>query len=359
MADDLELKIRKGTPSVQLTREEFRTRFRAQFVDPAFDKVSDALEKIEAVAWDGYHEGRKSPRTRKGGDGFKDPDYDLSVDWLETRAAIAKAKALHDSSEQLRMLVVIGSARNEHTCPGERSKTSRLASEGADELRAAGCHVDELDLSTLAGEYGRKIYPCKGCVSTAMPLCHWPCSCYPNHALGQTQDWMNEIYPRWVGAHGIAIITPVYWYQSPSPLKLMLDRLVCSDGGNPDPSSTHGKDVAKAKAIELAGWGYPKHLAGRTFSAIVHGDYAGADTVRRILHDTLVDMDLEPAGVQGDLDRLIGYLKPYATSHDDLDEDRDLFTEVRNAMKVLVARTQQLRRGIPRESDGVREPRPK
>ncbi|MCA1585403.1 MAG: hypothetical protein LC791_11775, partial [Acidobacteria bacterium] len=34
--------------------------------------------------------------------------------------------------------------------------------------------------------------------ATAMPLCHWPCSCYPNHAMGQVNDWMHEIYPRWV-----------------------------------------------------------------------------------------------------------------------------------------------------------------
>ncbi|AZO41480.1 hypothetical protein EJ076_10325 [Mesorhizobium sp. M7D.F.Ca.US.005.01.1.1] len=24
-----------------------------------------------------------------------------------------------------------------------------------------------------------------GCFSTAAALCHWPCSCYPNHSLGQ------------------------------------------------------------------------------------------------------------------------------------------------------------------------------
>ena len=59
-----------------------------------------------------------------------------------------------------------------------------------------------LDLSLLTSEYGRHIHPCKGCVSTAMPLCHWPCSCYPNHALNQTNDWMAEIYERWVAAHG-------------------------------------------------------------------------------------------------------------------------------------------------------------
>jgi hypothetical protein len=46
---------------------------------------------------------------------------------------------------------------------------------------------------------------------------------------------MNEIYPIWVEAHGIMIVTPVNWYQVSSPLKLMMDRLVCADGGNPDP----------------------------------------------------------------------------------------------------------------------------
>ena len=65
---------------------------------------------------------------------------------------------------------------------------------------------------------------------------------------------MNEIYPRWAAAHGIIIVTPVYWYQVPSALKLMIDRLVCADGGNGDPTSTHGKDAEKAKQIELAGW---------------------------------------------------------------------------------------------------------
>jgi hypothetical protein len=39
--------------------------------------------------------------------------------------------------------------------------------------------------SRLTGEAGLVIYPCKACVSTAQPLCHWPCSCYPNHALRQ------------------------------------------------------------------------------------------------------------------------------------------------------------------------------
>jgi multimeric flavodoxin WrbA len=196
--------------------------------------------------------------------------------------------------------------------------------------------VQVLELHRLAAEYGRHIHPCKACFSTSPALCHWPCSCYPNYALGQTQDWMNEIYPLWVAAHGILIVTPVNWYQVSSPVKLMMDRLVCADGGNPDPSCTHGKDAARAKQIELTGWHYPRHLAGRLFSVIVHGDVEGASDVRRSLSDWLRYMHLTPAGPQAELDRYIGYWKPYATSHLDLDADRSIQQEVRNAARTLL-----------------------
>jgi len=357
-AESIELTIRKGTPSVRLTRDEFRERFRTRFVDPAFEVHAKALDAIEETAWNAYEHGRKAPRTRRAGAGFVDESQELSLDWLATRSAIHAAQALRDQrGGPSRILVISGAARSEHTCPGEQSKTMRLAFEACDELRAASCHVDLLDLSRTVSEYGVTLHPCKGCVSTAMPLCHWPCSCYPNHALGQAPDWMNEIYPMWVGAHGIAIITPVYWNQAPSPLKLMMDRLVCADGGNPDPTSTHGKDAAAAKAIELAGWSYPRHLAGRQFSLVVHGDTEGTETLRRHLHDWLCDMHLEPAGAQAELDRYIGYYQPYATSHDELDRSPELITETRNAMRVLVDAVARSR-VTPRRIE-VADPRPK
>lgn len=355
--ESIELKIRSGTESVRLTRSEFRERFRARFVDPAFEADAEELATIEETAWDAYDDHRKTPRTRRAGAGFADENYPLSLDWLAARAAIQSAQSLHDRrGGPSRVLVISGSARNEHSCPGEISKTMRLAIEACDELRAASCHVDLLDLSRTTSEYGCTIHPCKGCASTAMPLCHWPCSCYPNHGLGQSPDWMNEIYPRWVAAHGIAIITPVYWYQAPSPLKLMMDRMVCADGGNPDPTSTHGKDPATAKALELAGWNYPRHLAGRVFAVIVHGDTEGAETLRRNLHDWLTDMRLESAGC--DLDRYIGYYQPYATSHDEFDRCPELVRETRNAMRQLATRVERSRIE-PRTEVVVDDPRPK
>jgi len=42
------------------------------------------------------------------------------------------------------------------------------------------------------------------------------------------------------------------------------------DGGNPDPTTTHGKDAEKAKALELRGWDYPKHLDKRVYGLVVH-----------------------------------------------------------------------------------------
>ncbi|MEO8628786.1 MAG: NAD(P)H-dependent oxidoreductase, partial [Betaproteobacteria bacterium] len=188
----------------------------------------------------------------------------------------------------------------------------------------------------------------------------WPCSCYPNHSLHQTDDWMNEIYQRWSAAHGVIIVTPVYWYQTPSPLKLMIDRLVCADGGHPDPSSTHGKHAETAKAIELAGWDYPKHLAGRVYGRVVHGDVAGIEGVRRSLSDWLDWMGLIDAGTHARLDRFIGYYKPYATSHDELDRDEPMQEEVRNVARAVVIAVRELRAGQLSAPDAdLAQPRPK
>jgi hypothetical protein len=149
------------------------------------------------------------------------------------------------------------------------------------------------------------------------------------------------------------------WYQAPSTLKLMIDRLVCADGGNPDPTSTGGKDAKRAKALELKGWHYPRHLAGRTFAVVVHGTrrasgrcagaWPTADGHRRDPGRPFV-----PArGL---------YRLPHALrhEHDDLDRDRDVQEDVRNAARALVQAVKQLRRGELKQPDaGLHPARPK
>lgn len=329
---------RKGSPDVELDEATFTARFRSQFRDPVFEPLTEALDSITAAAWDAYRNHRKSPRTLRAGPEFADPDYEVAVEWLAARAAVQAAQQRHDDpGGPTRILLISGSSRSEHTCPGEVSKSYRLIELAREVLTARdGVEIDVLELHRLAAEYGRHIHPCKACFSTSPALCHWPCSCYPNYSLGQTQDWMNEIYPLWVAAHGVLIVTPVNWYQVSSPIKLMMDRLVCADGGNPDPSRTHGKDAREAKAIELEGWDYPQHLAGRVFSVIVHGDAEGAEGVRRSLSDWLRAMQLIPAGSLAEVDRYIGYWKPYALNHLALDADHAMQEEVRNAARALL-----------------------
>ncbi|HSW03083.1 flavodoxin family protein [Aquabacterium sp.] len=342
MAND----VRTGQAPGPLQRDEFGRRFRQAFADPAFNATRSELDRVETVAWRAYEQGNKSPVTRRAGPGFADPDYELSVDWLATHEALAGAQARHDDAAAgSRVLLICGSPRNDGSCPGENSKSFRLVGIAQQALQQDGFEVDLLDLSQMTSDYGRRIHPCKGCVSTAMPLCHWPCSCYPNHAMNQAGDWMAEIYERWVAAHGVLIVTPVHWYQVPSVLKLMIDRLVCADGGNPDPTSTGGKDPARAKALELAGWPYPKHLAGRAYGVIVHGDVGGTEATRRALCDWLDWMGLIDAGEQARLDRFIGYYQPYATSHQALDGDDALQQEVRNAAASLAHVVGELRAG--------------
>jgi hypothetical protein len=176
------VQVRKGQAPEKLARDEFRQRFFDKFADPAFSTEVDALRRIEVIAWDGYSNHRKAPRTHPAGPGYADPSYDLSDDWRAARDAVRQAEAKQkDPASPSRVLVVSGADRNDGTCPGEISKTWRLSRIVIESLKGEHIEADDLDLSHITSEYGKQIHPCKGCVSTAMPLCHWPCSCYPNH----------------------------------------------------------------------------------------------------------------------------------------------------------------------------------
>lgn len=353
--------LRTGQAPPKISRDEFHQRYMAQFVDSRFDSERDSIARLERIAYSNYEEGRKAPSTRKAGSEFNDPDYEISTEWLTARARLKSAQTrANDPSLPGRILVICGAHRNDGTCPGEMSKTFRLSRIIADAIRSEpNMDVDLLDLSLVTSEYGRTIHPCKGCVSTAMPLCHWPCSCYPNSSLNQVNDWMNEIYERWTLAHAVIIVAPVYWLQAPSALKLMMDRMVCADGGNPDPTSTHGKKATEAKAIEEKGWGYPQHLKGRAFGLLIHGDTDGAETTRRSLSDWLEAMGLVKAGQQSCVSRYVGYYEPYSTSHDALDKDDAIQEVARNVAHSVMNEVRLQRRGVPAPDAYLKRPQPK
>ena len=69
-------------------------------------------------------------------------------------------------------------------------------------------------------------------------------------------------------------------------------------------------------------------------------------------------MHLEPAGRSAELDRYIGYWKPYATSHAELDADTAIQDEVRFAARTLLDAVKERRAGKsapPREVSAPRE----
>ena len=121
-------KPRTGQAPPPLSRDAFAKRFQLSFYDPAFLKEADSIARLEAIAWDAYVEDRKAPLTQKAGRGFADPDYQLSVEWRATRDKLLEAeKRQKDPKTKSRVLVICGSSRNDGSCPGEMSKTFRLA----------------------------------------------------------------------------------------------------------------------------------------------------------------------------------------------------------------------------------------
>ena len=231
---------RKGMPSPRLGEQEFKQRFLDQFVDPAFAQLQGELAKLATAAWEAYVEfteiaahpegrariRRSRIRPRRGLDSGSSGDQGGGAK-VKRRQRCPVARAPYQLPRPVRSIHAPVRCRS----PGGSFKsharcwTQRTVSKSTSSTSPA-----------LPPSTGRNIHPCKACFSTAPALCHWPCSCYPNYSLGQTHDWMNDIYPMWVAAHGIMIVTPVNWYQTSSPLKLMMDRMVCADGGNPDPT---------------------------------------------------------------------------------------------------------------------------
>ena len=119
--------IRKGMPDPHICEDEFRTRFLSRFYDPAFTPIVENLERAADIAWEAYEATRKAPRTRAAGEGFADPGYRLSQQWIEAQQAIKQAElAQSDGSLPSQVLIINASPRSEHSCPGEMSKTYRL-----------------------------------------------------------------------------------------------------------------------------------------------------------------------------------------------------------------------------------------
>jgi hypothetical protein len=204
------------------------------------------------------------------------------------------------SERPLRVLIIAGSDRRQFNCPGVDSKARALMLQMADRLPPEW----EIDYEDLGNVYGRaRIQSCNACVSTAMPLCVWPCNCYePGSKDEPDLLWDLDLYSRLDLADAWAIIGPVNWYGPTSNLKLMFDRLVCMNGGNPREDLIEHKNPELAMALERSPlWEAlsRNHLEGRSAGFFCYSD-AGADEMdpsgrpRSLQHKSWFDPEQEP-----------------------------------------------------------------
>ncbi|QMU29320.1 NAD(P)H-dependent oxidoreductase [Adhaeribacter radiodurans] len=175
-----------------------------------------------------------------------------------------------------RVLIISGSDRRQYNCPGVDSKSRALMLQMADMLPPEW----EIDYEDLGNVYGRaRIQSCNACVSTSMALCVWPCNCYEKNSSSEPDLlWDVDLYARLDMADAWAIIGPINWYGPTSNLKLMFDRLVCMNGGNPDENTIDHKDPEKAMELEhQEKWQSmsQNHLEGRTAAFFCYGDEGG------------------------------------------------------------------------------------
>jgi hypothetical protein len=173
----------------------------------------------------------------------------------------------------LRVLLIAGSARRLHSCPGMDSKARALMHRMAAQL-PAGWQIDTED---IGNEHGKpKIQGCNACVSSSMALCVWPCNCYGPKSENQPDlMWDLDLYGRLARADAWAFIGPVNWYGPTTNFKLMFDRLVCMNGGNPRPDLIDKKNTLKAQALERSPLWQElsrNHLSGRTAAFFCYGD---------------------------------------------------------------------------------------
>lgn len=181
-----------------------------------------------------------------------------------------------ENSKAIRVLVIAGSSRRETNCPAADSKASYFANRVKDKLPKDWV----VDIFNIGNDYVLpKIQSCNACVSTSMALCVWPCNCYERHSFFEPDlMWDEDIYGRIYAADAIMVCSPVNWYGPTSSMKMMFDRLICANGGNPDEKLINHKDGALAAKLEHD----PKwkelslnHLEGRTATFFVYGDDGG------------------------------------------------------------------------------------
>ena len=128
----------RGCRRASWTEHPFRIGSCLAFIDPSFDPLRRELKAVADAAWDAYSNSRKSPLTKKAGRGFADPNTNSRSIGLPPATPSGRRKQTTTVGRR-GILLVNGSSRTEHTCPGEISKTWRLVEIAMEAIEVRVC----------------------------------------------------------------------------------------------------------------------------------------------------------------------------------------------------------------------------
>lgn len=153
-------------------------------------------------------------------------------------------------------------------------KLKRLVRPPQKEINRAYGRVVSFEPDKVEPVYDISVEPAHEFVAELVPVHN--CNCYEKDStLEPDLMWDLDLYARLDLADAWAIIAPVNWYAPTTNLKLMFDRLVCMNGGNPREDLIEHKNAELAMRLEHSPeWEKlsQNHLEGRTAAFFCYGD---------------------------------------------------------------------------------------
>ena len=358
-------KPRKGQGSVKLTREEFERRLRERFYDPAFERVERRARATSSTS-PGTRTTSTARARARGRPAPASPTRTTSCRWngsTPARRSARRERRTTTPTAPRRVLLICGAARHDQTCPGEMSKTFRLAQIAA-RARSSGARLRvRLPRPEPAD---RRVRPSDPAVQglrldrdAALPLAVLLLP-EPRDGPGQRLDErdlpaLGRRARRDDRDAGLLVPGAERAEADDGSARLRRRRQSRSDH---DPRQEPGR---RPRRWSCAGWHYPRHLAGRAVRGRRPRRRGGRGDAAP-LAQRLADRHAAGAGgTAASIDRYIGYYEPYATSHEALDRDTAVQEEVaQRRARALVDAVRDYRAG-KRPPEGERDdgPRPK
>jgi hypothetical protein len=215
-----------------------------------------------------------------------------------------KVRKLGDKKPKV--LIFQGSPRDKETCSNMDSKTHGVVEYMVDKW-SPFVNFKIIDLAVNQSKRPT-IQPCKGCVSTAGGYhCHFQCSCYYKGDK-EKPDLLKEldVYNLLQECDAFIIVSPIHWHSLSSQIKLLFDRLVCTNltltiedakklmgDGNIKNSEITGKFARSGKHDDML----RNHLEGKVAAFYTHGDDGADDYEGKEMPESYNDVMHDPFSI--------------------------------------------------------------